>query len=714
MADFATIDFETRSTVDLRKTGTEVYAEHPTTWAWCLGWALDDGEPEIWQPGEPLPRELYQHILLGRKVVAHNAHFEMIIWDMLRRRGEDLPPLDPEQVDCTMARARALALPGSLEEAAQALRLPVQKDMEGRRLMLQMARPRKKHEDGRLEWWEDEVKRERLFSYCKQDVITERVLHLALPPLSDEERRTWLLDWKINQRGVMLDIPAVTAARALVEEEGKALSAEVKRLTNGKVPGTSTVKQMLQWVKDNNVDVDALAKKDVKELLERESLRTDVERSYEEFDAWILRMPNGLASEETVRKVIELRKEAAKASTAKLKAMGHSACADGRARGLFSYSVASTRRWAGRRIQTQNMPRMPKHFKPDDAANLIDWLQYPNARKAIRLEYGNVMDAMSWSLRSFLVAAPGKRFVCADYSNIEGRVGAWLSGEEWKLQAFRDVDAGHGHDIYKLAYSKSFGVKPDDVDDDKRQVGKVQELALLFGGAHGAFVSMAAIYGIKLETLADMVQAITPAHDWEYHADFYNGHELSQRVWVAIRIVATAWRKAHPRVVQTWKDCEAAAIAAVKNPGLITEGGPLLRYRKSGDFLFCRLPSGGCLAYPYPFVQDTMKWGKPTEELVFFGQDQITHKWEEQRGWGGYLFQNAVQGTARDKLDGGLKRAEDAGYPVVMHVHDSILSEVIEGFGSLEEFIALIVRGDPWEHGLPVAAAGYEAKRFHK
>lgn len=692
MAEYATIDFETRSTVDLRKTGTEVYAEHPTTGVWCLGWALDDGEPEIWVPGTPLPRELYQHILLGRKVVAHNAHFEMIIWEMLRKRGEDLPPLNPEQINDTMARARALALPGSLEEAALALRLPVQKDMEGRRLMLQMARPRKKHDDGRIEWWEDPEKLQRLFTYCKQDVITERVLHLALPPLADEEHKTWLLDWKINQRGVMLDVPAVTAARALVEEEGKALSAEVKRLTNGQVPGTSTVAQMLQWVRDNGVDADALAKKDVKELLERDDLPAD----------------------SVVRTVIELRKEAAKASTAKLKAMGHSACADGRARGLFSYSVASTRRWAGRRIQTQNMPRMPKHFKPDDAANLIDWLQYPNARKAIRLEYGNVMDAMSWSLRSFLIAAPGKRFVCADYSNIEGRVGGWLSGEEWKLQAFRDVDAGHGHDTYKLAYSKSFGVKPEDVDDDKRQVGKVQELALLFGGAHGAFVSMAAIYGIKLETLADMVENITPAHEWEYHADFYNGHELSQRVWTAIRIVATAWRKAHPHVVQTWKDCEAAAIAAVKSPGLITEAGPHLRYRRSGDFLFCRLPSGGCLAYPYPSVQDTMKWGKPAEELVFFGQNQITHRWEEQRGWGGYLFQNAVQGTARDVLDAGIKRVEARSYEVVMHVHDEILAEAGHNWGSIEEFSALVSASEPWMHGLPVTASGWTGDRYRK
>lgn len=382
----------------------------------------------------------------------------------------------------------------------------------------------------------------------------------------------------------------------------------------------------------------------------------------------------------------------------------------------------------------------------------------------------SVMSSVSWSLRSLLMAEPGRVYFCADYSNIEGRDISWLAREEWKLQAFRDLDAGIGHDLYKVAYSKSFGVDVTLVSKPQRQIGKVQELALNYQGAHGAFVSMAANYDIDLNAVAAAVKAAVTPGEWAYALERYwedsresaeeilacarivesaaidfgedeaepvesiavlnlaaeiakkNRHNLSAEVWAAIRLVVDGWRRAHPAIVQFWKDLEQAAVAAVTYPGQVFSAGPYIKYRmdgtaeKPGEFLYCRLPSGRALCYPYARLTTAPdQFGRTLPKVEFEGVDGKTKRWCKQRMYGGLQAENVTQASARDILSDAIKRLERAGLPVVMHVHDEIVCEVpIEQSHRFEEFKTLMSELPAWAAGLPVAVSGWQGERYRK
>lgn len=737
LAEWCAIDFETYSACDLKKAGAEKYAEDPTTGVYCLAWKFPEQPTQLWKPGEPLPHELQEHVAAGGWTVAHNAGFEYWIWNLVLRRLEygTWPRLTIEQLDDTMPRARALSLPGALGDCAAALRLDVRKDMDGHKAMMKLSRPRKREP---LTFWTPETAPDdfaRLYAYCPIDVDVGAELHLILPPLSKSERGIWEHDMRINERGLQLDMLNVCRALELIGQEKQELSARVFDLTNG--ASTATQRDaLLTWLQSEGVEIAGLTKADVARALADPRLDGTVAKA-----------------------ALQVRKEAAKGSTAKLKAMSDSACRDGRARGLLSYHGAGTGRWAGRRIQTQNMPRPAKGFKPKDAENVIDFLRYSSAARCIRFEYGSVMDAVSSSLRSFIHAKPGHRLVTADYSNIEGRVLAWLAGEDWKVEAFKEFDASRGHDLYKLAYAKSFGVPVEQVDDDgQRQIGKVQELALGYSGGIGSFISMGANYGVVPERIAEAVKAITPAELWEDTLKrlpapgtrFRAG--LEPDVWCGLRIVVDNWRAAHPRVVAFWRGLEDAAIEAVEYPGqVINVAGGMIRYRKEGDFLKCKLPSRRCVVYPYAQMKrfPSMKWEAKRDELKYalehaapedknFLTVQLAEhetnvewtasltywgvsskagsskKWSQQRAYGGLLAENVTQATARDCLAEAIPRLEAAGYPIVMHVHDEIVAEVPDGSGSLKEFSNLMCHGSAWSDGLPIVATGWEGERYRK
>ncbi|HWU70795.1 MAG TPA: hypothetical protein VN017_05525, partial [Pseudoxanthomonas sp.] len=300
----------------------------------------------------------------------------------------------------------------------------------------------------------------------------------------------------------------------------------------------------------------------------------------------------------------------------------------------------------------------------------------------LRILHGDPMPLVSDCLRGMLVAAPGHGFVCCDYSNIEGRVLAWLACEEWKLQAFRDFDAGTGADLYLLAYAKGFRCGIDDAKPF-RQVGKVMELALGYGGGVGAFQTMARGYGVK----------VTDAR-----AD-----ELKH-----------AWRSAHEYVVKFWGDLERAAIRAVREGG-IHRAGPIA-FRVSGSFLWCQLPSKRVLCYPYPQLQDKeTPWGKVVQQLTYMSVNGVTRKWERCGTYGGSLAENVTQAVARDILVAGMRACEAAGYPVVMHVHDEVVAEVpLSAAKSVDEMATVMSNGPHWAAGLPVSATGWSGRRYRK
>lgn len=369
-------DYETRSTVDLAKAGVHVYASHPSTAPWCFAWTIAEEEIDLWTPHAPGPiARLFDFIAQGGVFVAHNAAFELAIWNLLMAPRFGWPTLPIEQVRCTMAMAYALALPGSLENAAAAVGLDIGKDMEGRAVMMQLSRPRKIHTDDNeaaneirsvwglaalyrnagdtetadrysarasqlldqykknFTWWDTPEKLARVYGYCKNDVAVERKLEKRLLPLSSAEQRLWVLDQQVNNRGVYIDMPAVDRAMGVVEDATARLNGRMALLTAGDVKTCSQVQALKEWIEEKGVAVDGLAKADLADLLARTDLPTEV------------------------RAALLLRQEAAKSSTAKLKSMRACSNDDNRARGLHQFCAAGTGRWGGRRLQTQNFPR---------------------------------------------------------------------------------------------------------------------------------------------------------------------------------------------------------------------------------------------------------------------------------------------------------------------------------------------------------------------
>lgn len=366
-----------------------------------------------------------------------------------------------------------------------------------------------------------------------------------------------------------------------------------------------------------------------------------------------------------VRDVLKVRQTLGKASTSKYLAMQNLAGHDNRARGVFSYHGAQTGRWAGRGFQPQNLPR-PAFNDADTCVQLFD----QRDPELLEMLFGDPMVALSSTLRSMIVPAQGKRLLVVDFNAIEARVLAWLAGEQEPLDVFAT-----GQCIYCHAATSIYGRTITKADKDERQIGKVAVLALGYQGGVGAFQTMAAAYRVEIED------------------------ELADQIKVK-------WRKANKNIVRFWYDLEAAANNAVRHRGHVFDAGPIT-FKCHGDFLFAKLPSGRRLAYYQPRLGNS--------GLEFWGTDsRLGGRWAKLDTYGGKLAENITQAVARDLLADAMLRVEAAGYPVVMHVHDEIVSEVPKDFGSLAEFEQLICQMPDWATGLPMAVEGFECERYRK
>ena len=259
------LDFETRSAVDLKKAGVHRYAEDESTEVLCLSYRVGGGPVRRWKGGD----QFFMHGLLPHCMLAHNAGFERTIWNSIRHKFIDVPELKPEHQDCTMARALAVGLPASLEMIGAAIKAPIQKDREGHRLMMQMCRPRKVHDDGRIDWWDDPERLERLAAYCDQDVLSECAIDVRLPALSGRERRVWTLDQTINDRGFAVDLPRVQAALRAVAEAKRRADHQILRLTNGAVKTCNQTAKIVAWIAGRGIPCESIAKGEVEEIVLR-------------------------------------------------------------------------------------------------------------------------------------------------------------------------------------------------------------------------------------------------------------------------------------------------------------------------------------------------------------------------------------------------------------------------------------------------------------
>lgn len=699
-------DVETRSPIDLTKVGAHLYFEHPETDLWCAAYSFGQEEPAIWRPGEPCPERVSAHIRAGGVITAWNAAFERLAFRhvLATRYGWPLPA--DRQFRCTMTESLGMNMPGKLEKAAPAFGLNIEKDDEGHRLMMRMRRPRKpkKGEElapGQYLWWDDAERRARLDAYCKQDVRVEAAIGKLVMRLRPIEQELYFLDMAINDRGVYIDKELCEAAERIVEISSARLDEEMHKVTAGQVSSCSAVVQLCDWLDARGVSTKSVDKEHIEDLLIRDDLPNDC------------------------RRALELRQEGSKTSTAKIGAMLRRRQADGRMRGnLQFYGASATGRWAARGAQLQNLKRPEiiggKKDEPtpleEQINTMVDYIHIGSS-VLIELVYGRPLTLVSDALRSMICAPEGRILRSSDFSNIEGRGVAWLAGQEDKLDAFRAFDAGTGPDLYLVAASGIYNVPIKDAKPH-RQIGKVAELALGYQGGPRAFAKMAKGYGVRIAQLHGPI--------WEMAADEHKeaalaGWEdrgrkagMSEEGWLASEVIKLAWRSKNWKIEQLWRDTEAAAIDAMRDPGAVTMAG-MVKFRKVGSFLFCLLPSGRGLCYPYPKLREKeTPWGEMKHQVIYKSIDQFTKKWGDKAAYGGLLVENITQAVARDVMAEAMLRVEKAGYNCVLTVHDEIVVEDDIDFGSMEEFNALMTELPAWAKGFPITAGGWEGVRYRK
>lgn len=703
-------DLETYSETPL-KNGVYRYAE--TAEILLFSYAIDDGPVSVWDltVDKSWPSDLWTAVTSPETLlVFHKVGFDRTV---LRYALPD-PLIDwsVERFHCTHDRALAHALPGSLEKLCDILKVDQDKKKlkTGRQLIQLFCKPRPKNQKLRRATRETHpAEWAQFIEYSRYDIEALREIYRKLPRWNYQgaELDLWHLDQKINDRGVYVDLDLARGAIGTVEQEKQRLAGETHAATDGAVHATTQRDALLAHLLDRYGVVLPDMKADT------------LERRLEDPD-----LP------EPVKDLLRNRLQASSTTAAKYVRVLNGTNSDGYLRGLLQFCGAGrTRRWAGRLLQPQNLYRPPKHLKSQIDLG-IDAIK----ADAADLLFPNVMELAASAVRGVIIAPPGKKLVVPDLSNIEGRTAAWLAGEQWKLQAFREYDTGVGEDLYKVAYGKSFHVDPATVGDssDERQIGKVQELMLQYQGGVGAFVTGAETYGIDLEAMADKAIGTLPPDvfaeaegflAWLYEqVGTMDGKKrlppteeqklaarlgLSERVFLVCDSLKRLWRSAHPHIVAIWGNLEHAAREAIRSPGSVFAVRDL-QVRRDGNWLRIRLPSGGWLCYPAPRVDDAGK-------VSYLGMNQYTRRWQRIPTYGGKLFENVTQAASRDVMAGNMPAIEAAGYEIVLTVHDEVVAYAPDRPEySAEHMSALLATVPAWAPNLPLAAKGYEAYRYKK
>lgn len=642
-------DIETFSDVDLIRCGVYKYADSPNFEMLLFAYAVDDGDVHIIDiaGGEELPEEIIQAIKSDTVVkTAYNAQFERVCLSRYLKLPEG-EYLNPQSWYCTAVQAAELALPLSLADVGSVLGLERQKMTEGKELIKYFCVPCKPTKSNgnrtRNRPCHDINKWETFKKYCMRDVDVERQIadKLKMYPISDEEHRLYVLDQIINDRGVLVDSELAEQAVKLNSIQ-TAVAVEQAYMITG-LENPNSVTQLKQWLKEKGVEIESLSKKSVKSLADE----TDGD----------------------VSEMLKLRLLMAKTSVKKYEAVIRSVCSDNRVHGMMRFCGANrTGRWSGNILQPQNLPQ---NHLPD--LTLARDIVKDGDFEMLDMMFGNVPNVLSELIRTVLIPKPNHRFIVADFSAIEARVLAWIAGEQWRIDTFKN-----GGDIYCASASKMFKVPVEKhgVNGELRQKGKISELACGYGGSVGALKNMGAVeMGVQENELQGLIND---------------------------------WRNANPHIVRFWYEVGNAAMKAIKEKTTVPLGKLVFAYERG--ILFIRLPSGRRLSYIKPRI-GTNRFGG--DSITYMGINSAK-KWDRLETFGGKLTENIVQGTARDLLANALINAANAGYDTVFHVHDEIICEVPNGYGSVDELCRLMCIKPEWADGLPLNADGFECEYYKK
>lgn len=765
--DKATIDFESRSALDLKRCGAYIYAHGYTTQVVCLAYKINDGPTKLWHRAHPragieqspFPQDLADHIAAGRLVEAHNAGFELYVWNTaFRREFPEFPPLLLDQLTCSAAKASHYALPRALEYACEAMKLPIKKDMNGSKVMKRVANisPRHKESDtwetkvelgivdvSELPWHEDPADLRANWLYCVNDVDAEHNLSSRLRRMSDREMEFWRMDIRMNERGIKCDAVAAQTAVDMTEGAAAELNGRLAEITCGSVPKGSSRAKLKKWANAQGFLIENTQADHIKEQLSihRKEL--------------LLRPQGGMVIE-----AMEIAMDVNQTSTSKYKQMLEMIAPDGRLRDLMMYYGAMrTGRWSGKGVQPHNFLR---GFSED-----MEWC-WEQIMKASRepdmfrltILFGSAMKALAKATRGCLVADEGKDLMVADFAAIEARVLPWLAGDTATLDIFRsgqDIYLKMAGDVYEkskdpidiefMSYIKWLRENPLDKKLLKeikarfpvhRQLGKKGILGLGFGMGD--------------EKFDDECAAEDPPINMP--RKFFKD------------VVKTYREESFPLISSFWYELQEAAVNAIQHKGKRFDCR-MVAYKVVGDFLHCELPNKRLLSYHYPTVSTsrTITWQakskqgkdatirvnvKPTEgmpaayqravlvarasektipdpkafevrdqpSIFFSGMDQKTKQYVRMSTYGGSLAENVTQAAARDLMAEAMLRCENhPTYDMLLSIHDELIAEVDEDKGDVKEFEELMSALPDWvkpDNEVPVKAEGWRGKRYRK
>lgn len=653
------IDIETFSSVDI-KNGAYAYSEAPDFEVLLISYKFSDENDivclDLTAPDESDHRRFWDALSDPAVIkTAYNANFERTC--LAKHTGQKMPP---EQWRCTMILAVQLGLPRALENVGPALGLSEeeQKKKTGKALIQYFCKPCKptRANGGRTkntrvnapEKWE-------LFKeYNVGDVAAEQAILERLKAFrpDDKEQALWSLDQVINDRGVLLDVDMAEKIVGFDTQRSAELMEESQELTGLSNP--NSLQQLKPWLKEHGLPAESLRKDDVEDALQDPDLDGEV------------------------RRVLEIRQALGKTSVKKYQTMIDIAGPDDRARGIMQFYGGHTGRWAGRSLQPQNLAR---NTMPDDELDAARDLVKMGDFEGLEMLFGEPAPIFSQLVRTAFIPSPGNRFVVSDFSAIEARVIAWLAGEDWRLEVFRNDG-----DIYCESASRIYHVPvvKHGINGELRQRGKVAELALGYGGSVGAMKQMDTTGSVPEEEMAGIVQQ---------------------------------WRRESPAIVRMWKECQNAAVAVIsgRQPRRVIKSlqdTTFYMERVAGTpVLIIKLPSGRPISFWDPKIMDS----EMGPRVTYMNQNQTTRKWERCETYGGKITENIVQSVARDCLAEKMTQLSAQGYDIVFHVHDEMILDVPKEDTRAAELVDKIM-AEPieWAEGLPLKGGTYECDFYRK